>query len=42
MHVGLSSLFRVEPESVDGFERGVVGALEDPEGFLPQNFKSVK
>ena len=37
--VGLSSLFFVGPESVNGVERGIVGALEDPESLLLESFK---
>ena len=40
--IGLSSLFCVGFESIDDVEREVVGALEDPEGFLLQSFNSVK
>ena len=40
--VGLSSSFCVGFEFIYDVEREVVGALEDPEGFLLQSFKTVE
>ena len=39
---GLTGLFRVRSEFVDGVGRGFVGAFESPEGFRLQSFSSVK
>ena len=42
LHIGLSSLFCVGSESVVGVGRGAFGALEDPEDFPLQSFKSME
>ena len=40
--LGLTSLFGIGSESVDGVGRGVVGAFNSPEGFPLQSFKIVE
>ena len=42
LDVGLTSLFGVGSEPVDGVGRGVFGVFNSPEGFLLQKFKIVK
>ena len=39
---GLTGLFRVRSEFVDGVGRGVVGAFESPEDIRLQSFSSVE
>ena len=42
LDVGLTSLFGVGSEPVDGVGRGVFGVFNSPEGFLLQRFKIVE